>query len=450
MSIDRTLPQGSAGVPIRRLRVEVLEGSDKGETVEAADRLSIGSEEGNDLVLHDETVSRFHAELSRSGDRILVRDCGSTNGTQVGPAWVETAFVSPGVTLKLGRSTVRVSDGETVSVEVYSGDALGPLIGRAPVMRKLMARVRRVAESDASVLIIGETGAGKEVIARALHELSPRADQPFETVDCGAMVPTLLASELFGHEKGSFTGADKQHIGAFERADGGTLFLDEIGELPASLQANLLGALERRSFRRLGGKERVNVNVRVVSATNRDLRAEVNGGSFRADLYYRLAVVQLAVPALRERLEDLPLLAEHFLRQAGFHGPISEVLPEEAMAALTAHRWPGNVRELRNVVEAAWVMGETPELADAESPRPAPRAPGGEGSEHVAIDDLLGLPYNDARGQLLDQFEGAYLEDLLRRTQGNVAKAARIAKMNRSYLNRLIRKRGIQPPRDEL
>lgn len=449
MSIDRTLPQGSSGVPIKRLRVEVLEGPDKGQTVEAADRLSIGSEEHNDLVLHDETVSRFHAELSRSGDRIMVRDCGSTNGTQVGPAWVETAFVSPGVSLKLGRSTLRVSDGDTVSVEMFNGESLGPLIGRAPVMRKLMARLRRVAEADASVLIVGETGAGKEVIARALHELSPRADQPFETVDCGAMVPTLLASELFGHEKGSFTGADKQHIGAFERADGGTLFLDEIGELPASLQANLLGALERRSFRRLGGKERVTVDVRVVSATNRDLRAEVNGGSFRADLYYRLAVVQLAVPALRERLEDLPLLAEHFLRQAGFQGAVSEVLPEEAMAQLMAHRWPGNVRELRNVVEAAWVMGETPELAETQPPaRPSGGAPEG-GTQHVVIEDLLGLPYNDARGQLLDQFEAAYVEDLLQRTQGNVAKAARVAKMNRSYLNRLIRKRGIQPPRDE-
>ncbi len=449
MTSDRTLPQSSAGVPIRRLRVEVLEGADKGATAEAADRLSIGSEEGNDLVLHDETVSRFHVELSRNGDRIFVRDCGSTNGTQIGPAWIETAFVSPGVTLKLGRSNLRVSDGETVSVEVFAGEVLGPMLGRSPVMRKLMARVRRVAESEASVLIIGETGAGKEIVARALHELSPRSDQPFETIDCGAMVPTLLASELFGHEKGSFTGADKQHIGAFERADGGTLFLDEIGELPASLQANLLGALERRSFRRLGGKDRVNVDVRVVSATNRDLRAEVNGGSFRADLYYRLAVVQLAVPALRERVEDLPLLAEHFLRQAGYSGPVSDILPDEAMESMRAHRWPGNVRELRNVVEAAWVMGEAPELTEAEGARPKREVSRVGGPSLVAIEDLLGLPYNEARGALLDQFEGAYIEDLLRRTQGNVAKSARVAKMNRSYLNRLIRKRGLQPPRDD-
>src|SRR5262249_1899349 len=194
------------------------------------------------------------------------------------------------------------------------------LLGRTSEMRTLMAAISRAARSDASILIAGETGTGKELIARAIHDESPRAGGPFETVDCGSLMPTLVASELFGHEKGAFAGADARHVGSFERGSGGTLFLDELGELPASLQAALLGALERRSFRRLGGTTPIAVDVRVISASNRDLMREVNTGAFRQDLYYRIGVVTLRVPPLRERAGDIPLLVEHFLRESGFTG----------------------------------------------------------------------------------------------------------------------------------
>jgi DNA-binding NtrC family response regulator len=284
------------------------------------------------------------------------------------------------------------------------------------------------------VLLVGESGTGKELIARALHTQSSRADGPFVTVDCGALSPALVASELFGHEKGAFTGAAGRHDGAFSRADGGTLFLDEIGELPTALQAALLGALERKRIRRVGGRDEIPIDVRVVSATHRDLRAEVNAGTFRLDLYYRLAVVVLQVPALRERREDVPLLVEHFLREAGVEGGVAEVVPPDTMDALAAHAWPGNVRELRNFVEATLVMGEAPPLMGAPS--------GPEGGD--VIEHALVLGYKEARARVLDAFERRYCEPLLERAEGNVSRAARDARMDRTYLIKLLSKHGLK------
>jgi DNA-binding NtrC family response regulator len=251
------------------------------------------------------------------------------------------------------------------------------------------------------------------------------------TVDCGALTPTLVASELFGHEKGAFTGADRQHVGAFERAHGGTLFLDEIGELPQALQPTLLGVLERRRFRRLGGKQDISIDVRVISATHRDLREEVNAGTFRLDLFYRIAVIRLSVPPLRERKDDIPLLVGHFLREAGHDGPIADMISEPAMQQLVAHRWPGNVRELRNLIEATLAMGEPPAVDDLGRRSQPGMDP---------IEPLLDLHYKDARGVLLDQFEKRYLEHWLQKTEGNVSKAARDARIDRSHLNDLLRR----------
>ncbi|MFO0727895.1 MAG: sigma 54-dependent Fis family transcriptional regulator [Myxococcota bacterium] len=448
---DATLPHRADGHPVKALRVEVLDGPDKGASkTTASETLSVGTAENNDLVLTDGTVSRFHLDLLRVGDKIVVVDHGSTNGTLAGSISVTRAGVPPGSTLKLGRTTIRVDDGDTMTVEMFEGESLGPILGRAPVMRQLMARVRKAAQSDSSVLILGETGTGKEVLARAVHECSRRADKPFETVDCGSMLPTLVASELFGHEKGSFTGADRQHIGAFERANGGTIFLDEIGELPLPLQTALLGALERRSFRRVGGKDPISVDVRVVSATNRDLRDSVNAGTFRQDLYYRLAVITLHLPALRERVEDIPLLAAHFLRRSGYEGDVAEVLTDAAMATLRAHRWPGNVRELRNAVESLLVMGETPSLGhtapppmSVSAPREVAPTPVAPSVAQVGEDPLYGLPYNAARTQLLDAFEERYIRALVARADGNVSQAARVGQMSRAYLTRLLKRHGI-------
>ena len=419
-----TTPGTSRGLPIRTLRVEVLAGVDAGLVHRASDdKLAIGSADGNDLVLADEQVSRYHLELSRGRTGVRIVDCGSTNGTWVQGIAIASAEAPAGVVIELGATKLKVTEGDEVTIELHSRDALAGLRGRAPVMRRLMSGIERAAQSDVSVLVVGESGTGKEVVARALHDLGPRAAEPFIAVDCGALSPSLVASELFGHEKGAFTGADHQHVGAFERANGGTLFLDEIGELPLALQANLLGALERRRFRRLGGRTDIAIDVRVVSATNRDVRGDVNSGAFRLDLYYRLAVVTLHLPPLRERAEDIELLVEHFLRDAGHDGPIDELISPATMRSLATHHWPGNVRELRNLIEATLAMGEPPPLDAALAADPSD-----------PFGAVLALDYRSAREQVLHQFETRYLPALLARCEGNVSRAARTAQMNRSYL----------------
>ncbi len=433
-----TLAVGDRGLPVKTLRLQVLTGSEPGLTVfGGADSMTVGSAPGLALTLHDPTVSRYHTEISRKDDGIWVRDLGSTNGTLAGQIHLNYARVPAGTQLSLGRSMIRVDDGEPLTVELFADSRLGGLYGRSSAMRRLMARLDRVAPAQTSVLLLGETGVGKEVCARAIHDRSPRAEKPFEIVDCGAVLPTLVASELFGHEKGAFTGAEAQHIGAFERANGGTLFIDEIGELPGPLQTALLGALERRQIRRLGGKNTIPVDVRLVAATNRDLRAEINQGTFRLDLYHRLAVVSLEIPPLRERVEDIPLLVQHFLLRAGHGGQVEDVIPAHVMQQLQQHRWPGNVRELRNLVEAALVMGETPPLY---SPGTAATAeyPGGQPSA------WLNFPYNEARAHAIEDFEATYVRHLLAQTDGNISEAAKKAVMDRSYFMRIMKRHGIR------
>ncbi len=425
-------------VPVKTLVVEVLEGPDAGKRVEAENEiLTVGKAPGNDLELADETVSGFHLELARREDGISVVDLESSNGTMLDKVRIQRGVLPPGTTLKLGRTTIRASDGGGATVELHSGEELDDLRGQTSVMRRLMAQVSRVARSTAPVLLIGESGTGKELVAKALHEHSPRSEKPFVVVDCGSLAPTLVASELFGHERGAFTGAERQHIGAFERAHGGTIFLDEIGELPPDLQPQLLGALERRRFRRLGGRADVSVDVRVVCATNRDLRAEVNAGTFRMDLYYRIAVVVVRLPALRERADDVPLLVSHFLKECGHDGDMAEIVPDDLMASLRSYRWPGNVRELRNWVEATVAMGESPE--------PWGNDAGGDASGSTD-DRVLELPYKEARASVLQGFEAKYLEHLLDASGGNVTHAARKARMDRSYLIKLLQRHRLREP----
>jgi DNA-binding NtrC family response regulator len=439
----RTVPHLVKSVPVRSLRAEIVGGPDKGHTrIADADAITVGTAPNNDLVLKDETVSRYHLELRRIDGRIIVQDHGSTNGTKLGTVLLERATIPPGTVLELGKTAIRVDDGETVDCEVFADDRLGTIIGRTSEMRRLLAIVARASRTDASALILGETGTGKEVLAHAIHDASQRAAKPFETVDCGALLPTLVASELFGHEKGAFTGAEQRHIGAFERADGGTLFLDEIGELPLQLQATLLGALERKSFRRVGGTKPITVDVRVLAATNRDLRAEVNKGTFREDLYYRIAVLLLRIPPLRERADDIPLLVEHFLRDAGHVGRVDDAIPKVVIDSLKHHRWPGNVRELRNFVEAALAMGEAPVIEGAEAPAGA--SSGEDMSARVTMQNFEGKTYRTARDVVLREFETAYFSSLLEKTRGNVAMAAREADMDRTYLAQLLRKLGLR------
>jgi DNA-binding NtrC family response regulator len=438
MPEDNTVREPARTLPLVALRVEVVEGRDPGRVVIASkDVLSVGSADGNDVVLEDTTVSRFHLELERAPAGVRVKDLESTNGTFIGSTRIERAVVAPETVVRVGRTALRIGDGGGIEIPLLAGDALGGLRGRSLPMRKLLLQVERAAKSEVTVLVIGESGTGKELVARALHELGPRRSAPFVIVDCGALAPTLVASELFGHERGAFTGANTQHKGAFEQAHRGTLFLDEIGELPVELQTALLGALERRRFRRLGGKADVEVDVRVVCATNRDLRAEVNRGAFRLDLFYRLAVVSLNLPPLRERKEDIPLLVEHFMKEAGHAEPMEELFPTKTMMELTAHRWSGNVRELKNAVEATLAMGETPPLSrSTEKSEPSP--PGDP------VEPLLGLKFKDARARLLADFEQRYLRSLLARFDQNVSRAADEAGVDRSHLTHLLKRHGLR------
>ena len=434
-----TVPLRRTGASIHGLRVEVVEGPDRGRSAEASGpSLSIGTAQDNDLVLQDPSVSRYHLELRREAKTIVLEDLRSTNGTLIAASSaevrVERAYLEPGVILALGRSKVRVDDGAMIEVEALEEDRLGRVLGRSPAMRRLMAKLDSAASSDASVLLLGETGVGKEVLARAIHEASDRARGPFETVDCGVILPTLVQSELFGHEKGAFTGADAQHLGAFQRANGGTIFLDEIGELPKDTQANLLGALERRMIRPVGGSRQIPIDVRVLAATHRDLRAEVNTGAFRQDLYYRLAVLTLKIPPLRQRTEDIPMLVEHFAREVGQEELAAKLLGPEVLAKWKAHDWPGNVRELRNVVEATLALGEAPPL---ERTTTAVRAGGFD-------PQLMGSAnYHELRNELLTDFERKYLTELLRRASGNVSAAARLSGLSRTHLIAMLKRHNI-------
>lgn len=434
MPSDRTVPLERSGRLVRTLRVEVCSGPDTGRTIASdSGAISVGTADGNDLVLTDNTVSRFHLEVRRQAGRILAVDLGSTNGTRIGSAVLQSssATVDPKTTLSVGATTLRVDDGDIVEI----GDAparLGDFFGQGEPVRRLMAQATRVAASDVSVLVLGESGTGKELIARALHDASARAAEPFVTVDCGAITPTLFSSELFGHERGAFTGAERQHIGAFERAHGGTVFLDEIGELPAELQSALLGALERRRVRRVGGRDDIEIDVRLVSATHRDLRSHVNSGAFRLDLFYRIAVVTLAVPPLRERREDIPGLIEHFLADAGYSGRLGDVFPPDAVKQLLSHPWPGNVRELRNFVLGTLALGEPARLDSVPA--------GGDESDSVKSASAFELPYREAKRVVMDDFERRYVEHLLQKSGGNARQAARDARMDRSYLMELMKR----------
>jgi DNA-binding NtrC family response regulator len=431
---------GPPVVQVPTLQVTVIEGPDAGsEVVATCETMSVGSAAGNDLVLRDDTVSRFHLELRSLPRGVLVVDHESTNGTRVGAAQVLRAVIPWGAVLSLGRTTLRVGEGPNADVEMHGEESFGAVRGRSQAMRRLMARVKQAAKSDIAVLLIGESGTGKEVIARALHRQGTRADEPFVTVDCGAVSPGLVTSELFGHERGAFTGADRPFAGAFERAHGGTLFLDEIGELAPELQTHLLGVLERRTFRRLGGSKDIQTDVRVIAATNRDLRADVNSGKFRLDLYYRITVVTLHVPPLRERPEDIELLVRHFLDEQGYAGPTEDVIPRSTLAQLEAHHWPGNVRELRNLVEASVAMEEPIPIWGEGNTR--------AGSAGAQASDVGGgaiVPYKVAREDVVRRFEVEYLSRLIEAADGNIAKASRLAKMNRSHLFRMLRKHDLR------
>ncbi len=418
----------------RKLSVRWTDGA--GEHAVTIDgRAVLGSAPGGDLVIADRAVSRIHAEVEVREDGAWLRDLGSRNGTFVEGVQVKEARIPDGGQLRVGSTVVFTHrDDKPSPVDLWPNDRFGPLLGKSLPMRELFARLARVSPTESTVLIQGETGTGKELVARAIHDASPRATQPFVIVDCAALVESVLEAELFGHAKGAFTGAVAARTGAIEAADKGTVFLDEIGELPLSLQPKLLRVLESRTVRPVGETAHRKVDVRFLSVTHRDLRTMVNTGAFREDLYFRLSVLPVTVPPLRDRPEDIPLLMEHFAP-----GSTAAIGPE-LLAEIQRRPWLGNVRELRNFVERVHALGPHEALA-LTAARGAAAAPPPQGSDPwSALEATLGRPLREAREAWMDTLERAYVQRLLERHARNVSAAAQEAGVDRTYIYRLIRK----------
>ncbi len=415
-------------------------GSEGGRTIRLEEEtVVIGSKPPADLVIADPGISRRHAEVRRAPSGWVLADLGSTNGTFIGAVRVEAVTLADGTVLRVGSTEIAFEAREEgVALDpAPPGERHGAVAVSRP-MRELLAAIERFAPTDLSVVLEGETGAGKEVCARALHAASRRARAPLVVVDCGALSESLVESELFGHERGAFTGAVAARAGAFEEADGGTIFLDEIGELLPALQPKLLRAIEAREVRRLGSNKVRRVDVRVVAATNRDLAAEVGAQRFRADLFFRLSEVRLRVPPLRERRDDVLPIASAIAREMD---PGASLSPE-AIAALEAREWPGNVRELANVVRRAVVAAAgVPVRPEHLGPADLPTLPEDAGPK-LSID--LRLPLAEARDRVLADFHRLYLQGLVDRIGSDPRALARHAGVHEKSIFRLLRNAGIK------
>ena len=425
-------PDGKSAI-IQQFVVSVTAGPDEGRSLlSQGERLAIGIHDSNDLVLHDSTVSRFHCEIRIVDGRALVSDLQSSNGTGVEGVPVLNAFLRDGVTLSLGRTKIKFRLAkEEVKLPLSSCSQFGLLVGNSATTRAAFALLERAAASDTSVLLTGETGTGKEVAAESIHQESQRRDGPFVVVDCGAIPDNLLESELFGHERGAFSGADRQRIGAFEAASGGTLFLDEIGELSLDQQPKLLRAIEEKRIKRVGGNGYHACDIRIIAATHRQLRADVNSRRFRPDLYFRLAVLEIRLPSLKERLDDLPLLVERLLSAmpGAERTELDFTRSAEFVAHLATHDWPGNVRELRSYLEQCVALSRATDLESAAF-------------SESATD--ISVPLLPAREAHVKKFEREYLEKLLLHHAGNTSQAARIAGLSRAALYRMLRRHGLR------
>ncbi|KFE70745.1 sigma 54-interacting transcriptional regulator [Hyalangium minutum] len=447
----------TASIPVERkgpVRVKLvfLSGPDAGKShALGAGRYLLGTASGCDYVLKDRAVSRQHLSLEVKESGVLARDLGSRNGSFCEGMRFTELEVRPGAVLKLGTTELKIvpEDSRERVILPSTRTSFGSLVGASRKMREVFAVLERLGSGDADVLIQGETGTGKEGCAEGIHTASKRHKGPFIIVDLAGIAPSLIESELFGHVKGAFTGAQSDRAGAFERAEGGTVFLDEVGELPMDIQPRLLRVLERRQVKRVGANDYRTVDMRVVAATHVDLEAAVKVGKFREDLFHRLAVLRVTLPPLRERLEDITLLVDTVLTRMG--RPPS-ALSEQTRALLAQYPWPGNVRELRNVVERVVNMGEEglPDIASPSAPgskdKPRVAVPVTAAAAAAAAAPELDLPFKEAKERLIEGFERDYLKSLLERCEGNVSRASREAGIDRVYLRKLLKKHGLHDP----
>jgi transcriptional regulator with GAF, ATPase, and Fis domain len=440
---------------LRKSKIVVVTGPESGREVEIGKpRVTGGRSMINDLVLSDKAISGTHFEIVAADDGYRLRDLDSTNGLYCGDLRVREIYLKPGLQFRVGHSELRFQPtSEIVEIALSKRDSFEEVIGGSVKMREIFATLEKVAPSELTVMVTGETGTGKEMIARGIHHASQRKSKPFVVLDCGAIPKDLIESTLFGHEKGSFTGAVGQHHGCFEQAHGGTIFLDEIGELDINLQPKLLRVLENRELKRVGGDRLIKIDVRVIAATNRDLRAMVNAGTFREDLYFRLSVIHVEMPPLRERREDISPLAEVFLREIGGRRGMAMAFAPDALQTLTGHSFPGNVRELKNVVERAASLSEgavvtRKELVFNRDGAPPPRSGNTDGGAVPPVELQPGLDFKEAKQRVVDSFELLYLKALLERHEGNITRSAQEAGLTRYHLRELLKRHGLANARE--
>jgi transcriptional regulator with GAF, ATPase, and Fis domain len=445
---------------LRKAKLVIATGPDAGKEFELTkQRIGGGRSIINDIPLTDKAVSGTHFEIVSEDDGYRLVDLNSTNGTFVGELRIKEVYLKPNIAFRVGHTELRFQPTQdVVEIALSAKDRFDCVIGSSVKMREIFATLEKVAPSDLTVMLTGETGTGKELVARSIHNLSGRRKGPFVVLDCGAIPRELMESTIFGHEKGAFTGAVGQHKGCFEQAAGGTIFLDEIGELDLGLQPKLLRVLENREMKRVGGDKLIKVDVRVLAATNRDLRKMVNQGTFREDLYFRLSVIHIESPPVRERKEDIPQLVHHFLTEVSKRRNMNLTIAVDAMSALMSYDWPGNVRELRNVVERASSLCDNPTITRADlvfgrdgfgtsslsASRPDARSSGGAGG--APFNQALlgpGVTFKDAKQQVLDEFERLYLSELLNRNRGNITRSAHEAGLTRYHLRELLKRHNL-------
>lgn len=444
-------------ISLRKCILLIIDGPNKGQKYDLGRKkiTKIGKKSDNDIVLTDQTVSRQHLEIHATADSYLLKDHKSTNGTFINSIRVKEAFLSPGDIITVGNTKFEYQAyDERVQMEPSKNSYFGEMVGKSKKMRQIFGVLERISPTLATVIIEGETGTGKELVAKAIHTNSLRKDKPFIVFDCSAVAANLIESELFGHMKGSFTGAIKDRKGAFEQANTGTIFLDEIGELSLDLQPKLLRALEQREIKRVGSTQSVNLDVRVVCATNRDLRQMVDEGKFREDLYYRLSVVKIQLPSLKQRTEDIPLIVEKLLTSARYNKKpdgsfFASKVDDDALKILQRYQWPGNVRELNNILERAVSFSEKGEITGKHLQfifNEVTLAPDDPLITGAGVD--TNIPFKEAKQKIVESFEKEYLEELLKKNKSNVSKAAREAKIDRKHLRNLLIKYEIIEPKE--
>jgi DNA-binding NtrC family response regulator len=405
LQVDATIVS-KGKVEVRGGVLTVRKGAANKATLEVgADTIVVGRNEACNLVLDDKKVSAVHVELVATERGVRVRDLGSRNGVFIGDTRIGEVFMLKATTLTLGDTVLAFAPSNPETVEVPVAAQFGPLVGASAGMRTVFERLRKASPTELTCLILGETGCGKELVAQAIHQASARANKPFVVVDCGAGARSLAESALFGHERGSFTGAIDKRISPFVEADGGTIFLDELGELPVDVQPKLLRALAEQRIKSVGSNTYKPVNVRVIAATRRDLVREVNAGTFRSDLYFRVAQIRVELPPLRERLEDM------------------------------RHDWPGNVRELRNVLAVSMAFNKEGPLDLSQHIAPLVQA--------AESTPTRGRTFQDAKRDVLARFEREYFMALHAECSGNVSEIGRRSAMERAHVRGYLRRHGI-------